>query len=511
MSKTVRVAVKAVCIVLFCLLFTTSCGNTDSQQLAEPLQQSLTLRDLLDIAYERRQGIYPPDDERLEELTHGRVPHTINLRTEHYLQLHPGRLRISYQDAKYDAQLFFDILRQVYGGYIYFGGDNVFMPIFDGILEKLASRETWVIDHFAELLHTSLNPYIHDGHVIIGYINFMGSFQSDYSVYASHTVFDRTENGFRNRDNGLYVKDVVGYDKDDIFRLTVSEYGELTYTAVITGQYDSGTTLTIIYKNDESEEMPFDLLRGTRPRYQEPSLDFVDGFPIVTIDRMYFEHVIIEDIENANTFLSFVDELRDEPAIIIDLRGNPGGNAFLAPRWLYRLVGEHVVANGVQLIAEDYDFAMWRRGDSPGALQPPCEIREREVYTPLSDRHAILHRSDPANFNPMVSNDKIIIFLTGRHTFSAAEDFVDMAFNMENTIVIGQNTGGALFTNMCFPIRYLPNSGVVFGLGASMRIHAEAHNFREGVGFAPDLWVPHQDDALPAALALLRNHFADGE
>ena len=554
MNKT-RTTVSLVCLAIFTILLFTACGRSTTQESIEPsqeypllqilpdpvysqeqdddapsttyiasstikpaypLQEHLTLQDLLNTAYERRLHIYMPSTERLVELTDGRKPNTFNMLYD--FTERPIHSRLTLQNILHDVQLFFDILREVYGGYLYFGGDDVFLPIFDEILEELIRQDqsVWTVHNIVRIVHNGLGPVINDEHLSFGH----GSdFLSNYTVLTSLEQFDRTERGFISRSNGMYVKEIVGHDKEKIFFLTVSPYGEFLYTPVLTGYRNKATSLTIIYENMESEVLEMHDTNNTeRSPRQSPSLEFIDGFPIVTINQMYFETVGSGSwmYENANIFHSFVDKVRNEPAIIIDLRNNGGGNGLLAPRWLYNLVGEFVPSNRVQLAVESYDFFTYRsESNNPSNpsnpsnpfYQPMCEIRMQSVSVPFGDKHVVIYSTDPARGMVMVENDQIIIFLTSRHTRSAAEDFIDRGFNLENTLVIGQNTGGKLFTNLCYPWRRLPYTGISFGVGGRVAIHAEAHNFREGVGFAPDVWVNHPDDALPAALAILRNHF----
>ena len=80
---------------------------------------------------------------------------------------------------------------------------------------------------------------------------------------------------------------------------------------------------------------------------------------------------------------------------------------------------------------------------------------------------------------------------------------VDLFFNMENTLVVGQNTGGALLSAGSMPIA-LPNSGISVTFSNAMYVHP-ANHFQEGKGFAPDVWV--NGDALVAALGMLDAHF----
>jgi len=72
---------------------------------------------------------------------------------------------------------------------------------------------------------------------------------------------------------------------------------------------------------------------------------------------------------------------------------------------------------------------------------------------------------------------------------------------MENTLVIGQNTQGALLTSGSLEL-FLPNSGISLRMGSAMFFQEEG-TWQEGIGFAPDVWVV--GDALTAALAILNN------
>jgi len=467
------------------------------------------LQALLDMAHERRQNIYPPSSERLHQLTYERTPRTTSLISAFY-EL-PSRRAV--RPAQYvidDIQLYFEILREAYGGYTFFGGDSAFLPIFDEILEQLATQDTWNIRYVITLIYNRLQPYIHDSHLRFSRSNFASS----YGVFSANIFFDKVNNVFIDRNNGLILKEIVGYEIDDILRLTVDQYGELFYTPVIIGHYDDleDKLLIINYENGDSTTIELSATSAAeRSPYRNPSLDFIDDIPVITINQMYFTALWDVHEENAQLFLSFIDELRNEPAIIVDLRGNEGGSNLLAARWFYLFTGEFIPKNSVGLTVETEELFTWRlQTPSPDFISyPPLpnEISERQIHIPLGDNHFVTYPIDPNEHNIMFANDQLLIILTDRYTASAAEKFVDMSFNIENTLVVGQNTAGAMLTNLCFPWLVLPNTGIEFGLGSQIFIHADAHNFQEGVGLAPDLWIPCGDDALLAALALLRSHF----
>ncbi|MCL2364515.1 MAG: S41 family peptidase [Defluviitaleaceae bacterium] len=98
-----------------------------------------------------------------------------------------------------------------------------------------------------------------------------------------------------------------------------------------------------------------------------------------------------------------------------------------------------------------------------------------------------------------IPNDRLFIILTDKNTVSAGEGMVDLVLNVENVLVIGQNTRGMLAKSGGLHF-YLPYSGILIHFGAAV-IFKPKGLFQEGVGFAPDIWV--YGDALEAALAFL--------
>lgn len=101
-----------------------------------------------------------------------------------------------------------------------------------------------------------------------------------------------------------------------------------------------------------------------------------------------------------------------------------------------------------------------------------------------------------------IPNQSLLVILTGKNTASAAEIFVDVAANVENTLIIGQNTYGMLLSN-AYTSMTLPESGIVIQLGGSLSVFAE-HSFEEYVGLSTDLWVS-EAEADELAVKLVQN------
>ena len=91
----------------------------------------------------------------------------------------------------------------------------------------------------------------------------------------------------------------------------------------------------------------------------------------------------------------------------------------------------------------------------------------------------------------------------GKYTASASEIFIDCSHNLENVLLIGENTNGALRSDAGEV--YLPNSQCRVNVGeGTLSIFSENSNFEELRGFYPDIWVP-AGEAEQAAINLINN------
>jgi len=420
---------------------------------------------------------------------------------------------ITKEEAIYDANTLFDVIRHVYGGYNYFGGDEVFQPLFDEILEIISEREQWNTAPFMQMLIDNLSTVIQDNHVQIGSSTLQAPYSTlgvNYDVYIWGVPFERSENGFRKQGTDIYIVDMLGHDMQEVFRLSMDEEGDLFYAPVIMRQSARYGTSHIIYHLDvvwSTGEEETVSLRRSRP-YPAPgyggetTLHYENGIPVVT-HRTVFGHLFspyAKGHEHAITFMSLVEYLHGEPVIIVDIRSNPGGHLLLSRMWLSKLLGE-IVPNNAAILGVSWSEEM-QFSESWHYLFPPIDERYEEViarYHPfeyLGDFHGIT--SFP---NTTIANDIKIILLVDRQTASAGDFFADQMLNLENTLVIGQNTAGVLLTSSFVPL-YLPYSGIDFIFGPS-RFAFHGYDWREGVGIAPDIWVT--GDALTATLAMLEN------
>jgi len=470
----------------------------------------LTLENLLILANQRRQIVYKPNMERIYNWLEEREPITLDGAV---LFNDKRNNSLSADEAAYDIKVLFTLLRHIYAAYHHFGGDEVFLPIMDEMLEEIRERERWSDTRLFELIQSRLGAVIVDSHFVIN--AYSGStFGNPQHSFIWDTPFDRSDRGFKERETGLYISNIEGYDMYELFRLTMNEAGEFYYAPVIFRPAAEGIThsLNITYEN--GEQITLNLTRTiherTHARGADSSLSFQNGIPIVSIRRMGDSfNPYSHGHQEALRILSYAEQLREEPVIIVDIRSNGGGASALSYTWLHRLTGEVVPANFNWLSFFDSHI------DIPAGVQRPARwysgFRERAGFDfeyPPELFGKYLHRvpiGEDIFFTPeeawdrIISNDQLIIVLIDRFSVSAGETFADQFTNIENTLIIGQNTFGMLLTSSNVPL-YLPNSGMPVIMGRHLLVHPEG-TWEEGIGIAPDVWVV--GDALQAALSLL--------
>ena len=519
------------CLLLVALIFLAACGRSNQPEAEpiipmveetpqpvqlpppppeppqpEPIAKAFpqTLQDVLEIANQRRHELVRTTRDNLLRLTYGREPQTIDISRFRDNELAEY---VSSEDAIADTEELFELMRQFYGAYIYFGGDDVFFPLLEQIIANLETRETWRPEQFGSLLRRYLSTVISDNHFWIH--NHQLSVSYNFlrpATRCEKAVFERSEAGLRNRATGLYVTDVIVNDSsvniEEVFRLSLSPGGDLYYSVVML--HPMGRTpesVAIVYESGEYDIIPLNRLISMQRTPRPTSLTHRYDIPIVTIMQMGFPDTEYgHDWAGARRFLAYAEELRDEPVIIVDVRSNGGGNGTLAPRWLHILTGQLVPVNYYGLRVWNYDNFRyrWQGQDAPPGPWSIC-MDISATYAPserFGDNHILMHTM-PAE---IIENDQLIILLTDRFSASAADDFADRMLNLKNTLIIGQNTAGVLHTDMFFPNLSLPRSGLALSLGITIHIHPQGH-LPEGIGIAPDLWV--NGDALAAALALL--------
>jgi len=494
---------KKLALVFFlAILFLTACDRSNIERTPLTIPTTEELSTILDTAFNRRQEIVRPDNEQLLSLVGER---NFSLGQYNRLRNYTTARRVSSDIAQLDVEIFFSALANFYGPYFYFGGDEVFLPIKSNIIVALSQQDYWYPQELAELLHSYLSPHVIDGHFLIGGIRLHRR-----PTFFSYTGrFYRGENGFVNSTNGAVITSInllcqpdLYFSVADSFRLSMCEAGDsFFYSLVISAGGQGGArmprpeTVVLTHDNGLVTYVPIFYENFLRMHpVPHVSLTYAQGFPVVTINSMATSIALdgTVEAEHAKRFLAYAEVVKDEPVIILDLRGNIGGRGELPVEWFYRVIGREIPLNVATIIAYDEDRFNRRFSDSQGPLP--------HIYPAvrLDDNHMVNKPLDA-----MVQNDQLIIILTDRLTASAGELATDIGLSLENVLIVGQNTLGVYLTSASSTVYTLPGSGMGFHFHFTVRAFPPGL-FSEGRGFAPDIWVT--GCALTATINMLNNH-----
>ena len=483
-------------IIILGLVLLSSCDSSQNDDESVP-----SLAEVLSITNTHREEIVKPGDEVLQALTEGRFPNRLTL--ENFFVENPELMsEIPVEVAAADTEDFFELLRDVYGGYVYFGGDEVFDVVRDEVIEELNDFGELSSRTFSEILHRHLAPVIEDNHFVINRQPLGRSFSTFRLLEDSNLVFARNDLGFKDSETGKLIIAIEGYDMDEIFQLHINEEGDFYYRPVVIleDQGVSSISITLIDENGNRQDIE---LHRQAPlidsRWSDvPNFSWMDGLPVISIRGFGFDETPAG--VGTRRFLEYAEQLKDEPVLVVDLRGNGGGNGIVPLRFFHLITGEIVPTNffGLRVGLSDFDDM-----DTPEDNQFYVSREIMEAYFPFEvyrEQFTVIYHKPRS----IVEREEILIILVDQNTASAAEKFIDIATNVTNTLVVGTNTAGALNFDMAFPELFLPRTHIRVGFGSTIFLHPDGR-LKEGRGLLPDVWA--DGDELRAILAtILREH-----
>ena len=333
---------------------------------------------------------------------------------------------LTFEQAKEDIDFVFHVFHDTYGLYDYFGGDEAFSQAKQSVLQQCESAETLTCEFLVQSLVQNLS-FVKDGHFSIAQ---QSAAPRICPFFYREVAFVKTEEGYQSED-GKQVESVESYeDLDQLFRRSISPQGELVYYPVVLKEVED-PSLQGTYQNNEPLVV----------RYQGGETQTLTAESFEMYDEALPERTVTEEVEG-------IPVLRLQ---IIDLRTNGGGFWQDAQSVMMDYVGQAVPTNSVEVDA-------WTGN-----------------YQDEQDQFA--------------ENEKMLIVLTGKYTASAAEQFVDAIHNVENVLIVGENTNGCILT--AAGSSYLPNSNAPMVLGANLvHVFPGEGFFEELRGLYPDIWTP---------------------
>ena len=214
--------------------------------------------------------------------------------------------------------------------------------------------------------------------------------------------------------------------------------------------------------------------------------------------------------EYLNQFLEMADKYRGAPFLIVDIRGNGGGNEVWPKRWIARFTGQQPSSKRyfAELISKTTMMGRANTFERLLDFYPETDEYklERDQYlaqVEAFERHAAVpHWTGPfsAPVQAIPNETTVIVVMNGK-VGSAGEGFINYISQVENVLFVGENSWGALVFGQVSYHR-LAHSTLLVQMPISLNIPLDLE-LREERGFFPHLWVPGED-ALNYAVAAAR-------
>ena len=419
------------------------------------------------------------EEERTEYLSYLRPaefdhPFTVD-EIRGLLEHREGADSVTIAHARADVELAFELLAYGYGGYAYFGGDEVFLSIRDGILAQLERLDGPVeTETLGRLLWEGLSPVMVDRHFHVFANGWSSAEEAPPYVQSTWCVRD------------LYFDDPTGIDPRYVKR-TIGPDGAITYCLAVVCP-DGGAlppSMTI-----EGEERTLEWRRAAPAGVNRVGEAAVLSETTVGAERIpvLANRLLYAYPERLEEFAATAARYREEPLFILDLRGHGGGNDGWATQWLTDFSVQTVSPKSMWCIkGTNISLAAWEEA----GLDPSSY----GLTDSLGGWSVSIHDGT------IWETDNTVFVLIDQNVASAGESFVSQLAMGRRVVLVGSNTMGDLnFGNVS--AFYLAHSGISLRFGASLSFRDRLEN-NEGVGYFPDLWV-RPDDSLDAVARLCR-------
>lgn len=396
---------------------------------------------------------------------------------------------IDKQSAIADIEYLFDCLKYGYAGYKYFGGDEAFSKAKQNITDKINAFKTDIPAGFLEDTILESLGFIQDGHFSIGrnaLIKDYNMFMSErYEIAKEGSIYYLIDNGNKKR-----IVSIDNEAPENCIKPSIDKNGYAIYRFCLLRQSrDKELAVQVNLENDSLKAiLPNVTLSYERNKAAEVySRKKYYNVPVIKLTSF----IPSEELE---AFEKDAKDLKDEDLLIIDLRGNSGGNSKYADNWLESFTG--VKNEGIFISAAlNTDLAL------KAFLHTVKNTYEEKYFLEIEKIVKDEYGSIPEKYKywrifdyslaKRIRNEIPIFVLIDMKTASAAEIFINKLSYLENTYFIGTNSSGA--GDIGNVAKYmLPRSGIEVSFGSLLIINPDL-KMRDGLGFQPDFWVASKD------------------
>lgn len=376
-----------------------------------------------------------------------------------------------------DIDVMFDLFENFYAAYTMFGGRET----FDEVKQKIKSQVTGNMSkgEFSQIVVKELKVFS-DGHM-----HFEGR-----DVYENDNIFMAEGVFIGKKEEEFYLRDESGVyrieEPDEIrpyLKHTIDEKGRLSYALVgkVPIEKDHSQLLpgevSISDRLGKQRDLKLEwklLEGGYRGGMPYLSEETKNGVLIQRNTRVYEDSVSYETLRSE--FEQYGQRASAQPAMILDLRGNPGGSVELIVLWSKAFLKAETSKNMVVGV----DKSQYRHVEMFKEHHT-----EEELKAIFNDGWKTLGEMGGWTVQP-----KNILILSDKDVASSGEKLIFLLRQMDKTLVIGTPTAGVSF---CVnPVDfYLPNTGSHLRFGLHLYFSEKISDDSESA-IEPDLWVDPQ-------------------
>jgi hypothetical protein len=398
---------------------------------------------------------------------------------------------ITKNQALEDIQMFDYLLSTSYSGYDYWKSKGVdFTSYFTNLRDFVSKKDTVLTYEFEKELAKILKQ-IYDGH-----ISFVGAgYNHAYkhkTVYFCDILVEKTDDGLIKvidsqfdlvQKGDLFTQE----DREKYLFKTLSPTGKNHYLVGIF-TFDIITSRDLSF-NGKKVHVPFHGSRLKYAKYKDPSPYYIkreNNIPIVRVtsfaDQLYPE---------MKKFMSAANELRNENTIIINLFYNGGGSSAFPQGFIRNLNGTVQWETQWAILKSpaitEY-YAKFNLSSMPD-ISPDYKnliLSHKKIYEDYRRKPVKQWEFDATHHQNISGSYKgRLIVLTNRRVLSAGECMVGVSRSVNNSLIVGENTGGsAQFSSTCG--YYLPHSKFIANIPRQFIL---VPGLEECVGYLPDYWL----------------------
>jgi len=217
------------------------------------------------------------------------------------------------------------------------GGGNEAPPIREAresILDELQTRKEWKVAELPELLRSRL-LFIRDCHTRIGKVDFGG--HEDFWYDTTLELHERDGVFLLSSDGASHTVVAINDEPPEGFlRPSLNALGEPVYRIGILSSTKPEPLVIEASDAEGTQQFEIDLSRSEFTHYAREIFreDRIGGIPVIRI-RSFTD----AEPEILNRFVETANRLREEPLVIVDIRGNRGGSEFWVNDWIQELTG----------------------------------------------------------------------------------------------------------------------------------------------------------------------------